>query len=309
MSPISVDVIMPTHNHLAYLPDAIRSVLRQSHSDLTLYVVDDGSTDGTAEYVRSLQDSRIRYVSKQNGGPNSARNVGIRSSSAPYVAFLDADDVWYPLKLEKQISIMQADHSVGLVYGHHDWIDETGALAGQLVISKRGDILEDLLEGNCIAGSCSLAMIRRDTLGKVGLFNENFRYGEDWEMWIRLATRYRIDYVPEVIGAIRRSASRTSDNYRLMADRLVAMLPHLLQGLDLTPAQKRHLSGTCHLDAAVFLVHAGDRSRSRKHYVRALKAWPWALFRKNRVFLGVRLIFGNRLYRWIRRRILFGSDH
>src|ERR1700761_9344394 len=120
----AIDVIVPTHNGLPYLKSAVQGVLDQTYQNFELYIVDDGSTDKTAAYVHSLTDQRIHYIKKKNGGQATARNLGITKSSSPFLAFLDADDIWYPTKLEKQIALMQQAPDVGLVYGYQYTIDE-----------------------------------------------------------------------------------------------------------------------------------------------------------------------------------------
>ena len=91
-----VSVVIPAYNYARYLPEAIRSVLAQTHSDLECIVVDDGSTDNTREVVSAIEDPRVRYVHQANAGLSSARNTGIREAEHPFVGFLDADDRWLP---------------------------------------------------------------------------------------------------------------------------------------------------------------------------------------------------------------------
>ncbi len=210
-----VDVIIPTYNGLPYLKETVESVLTQTHQDLELYIVDDGSTDdgATQKYAKSLKDKRVHYFRKSNGGQATARNLGIQKSTSEYVALLDSDDVWYPEKLAKQLAVYDRHPELGLVYGHHDIIDEEGRKTGKLALSNSGRIFDKLLEGNIIAGSGSMVLIKRSVLDDVGLFHEDFLIGEDWEMWLRIAKKYPIGVVPELIAALRERTDGMQKDY------------------------------------------------------------------------------------------------
>ena len=110
-----VAVIIPTYNSAKYLPEAVESVLMQTHKRLELIIVDDGSTDDTASVIAKYTD-RIRYIHQSNEGSYKARNRGIQTTKSRYVAFLDADDVWMPNKLETQLDFLRANPTLGLVF-------------------------------------------------------------------------------------------------------------------------------------------------------------------------------------------------
>ena len=110
-----VSVVMPAYNAGPYIEQAIRSVLEQDYPNIELIVVDDGSKDGTPEAVEALFGDRVRVLRQKNGGPAAARNLGIRASNGTLLAFLDADDVWLPGKLQAQVSYMLAHPDIGLV--------------------------------------------------------------------------------------------------------------------------------------------------------------------------------------------------
>ena len=119
-----ISVIIPTYNREKFLPATIDSVLRQTYSDYEIIVVDDGSTDGTQEVIEKLYGGKLKYIYKNNGGPASARNVGLKNASGNYIAFLDSDDLWFPEKLETQIRFMEKNHSqITLVYHKNLKID------------------------------------------------------------------------------------------------------------------------------------------------------------------------------------------
>lgn len=300
---ITVDVIIPTYNGLPYLKEAIKSVLIQTYGDLVLYVVDDGSTDGTADYVRSLKDTRIKYLRKKNGGPNSARNLGVKRSSSKYLAFLDSDDVWEPEKLKKQLGLITENTELGMVYGFQHTIDENGREVGWLEIEKRGWLFGDLLSGNCIAGSGSMVLIRREVFEKVGLFREDLLIGEDWEMWLRIAKEYKIDYVPEYLANVRVHARSAQKNYLKVADGLKYMLPVVLGEFELSSRQRNRFILGVLLGAAINYRLARAYRKSVLTLLEVFRLNPGALLYFKKWLTYISLLFGIELDTIVKKRI------
>ena len=167
---VFVSVILPTYNREKQLPGAVESVLKQTHGALELIIVDDASTDGTADYINTLEDKRVRYIRvEQNIGAAAARNIGINSAGYDLIAFEDSDDFWRPEKLEKQIAAM--DEQTGMVYCAYAIEDEfrrriciPSRLCDRTALS--GDIYNRLREGN-IVGTPTV-LVRKDCLIKIG---------------------------------------------------------------------------------------------------------------------------------------------
>ena len=273
----AVDVVVPTFDGLPHLRTAVESVLGQTYSDLKLLVVDDGSTDGTAEYVASLRDPRVTYLWKRNGGPASARNRGLSASTAPLVAFLDADDVWYSDKLERQVAVLRGRPKVGLVHGFHHTIDEDGRMIGSREDGLRGRVFDALLDGNKLTGSCSVVLIRRAALEAVGPFREDLRSSEDWELWLRVTRRFEVDHVPDYLAAIRvRDAALQADR-RQMARGHLELFPILVDELPLAGEDRRRVARACVFRAAHEYHAAGDGQAARTALVHYLREDPWAL--------------------------------
>ncbi len=298
----AVDVIIPTYNGMPWLRATIDSVLSQTHRNLKLYVVDDGSKDDTAKYVKSLKDKRVTYIKKANGGQSTARNLGIKKSDSPFIALLDSDDIWYPEKLEKQMAIMAKKPDVGMVYGHHYLIDENDIIQGNLRHSFRGNIFDKLCTGNYIAGSASMVLIRRDVINDVGLFRENFLIGEDWEMWLRIAEKYEIDFVPEIIAALRQRSDGMQTNHKKMADGLMSNYEFMKKELNLTIAQKHALASYSLFHAATAYRAVGMRKEARRAFLKLFREYPRAAFNwqdwKPHFGIGIfsRVIFGNPVF-------------
>lgn len=171
-----VSIIIPAYNARHYVCDAIDSALAQSHRQIEVIVVDDGSTDGTGELLQQKYDDQITYIYKKNGGPASARNLGIRMSRGEFIAFLDADDLWLPGKLERQLGVF-AENTLLVGSGRNSNNDH--------FIERIG--FTDLVFNNRFANSG--VVIRRTALDQVGLLDERPELiaVEDWDLWIRLA--------------------------------------------------------------------------------------------------------------------------
>lgn len=199
----SVSVIIPTFNSGRYISKAVESVLSQTHIPDEIIVVNDGSTDNTLRSLEKFGD-KINYIEIENSGPAKARNVGIRHSSTEYIAFLDADDEWLPEKILKQMTFMEENPDYALVYCDRILHDGDSILdykstyikSGQLYI---GDVFWEMLKtgGGCFATSC--VMLRKEVLTSVGLFDEDLYTAEDTNLWLRIAYRHKIGFVPQVL--------------------------------------------------------------------------------------------------------------
>ncbi len=277
----AVDVIIPTYNGMPLLQDTVESIRAQTYTNWRLHVVDDGSPDEgrTREYVEGLADSRVAYYRIPNGRQAAARNFGIAASSAPYVAFCDADDLWRPDKLSKQMALFGRDPELGLVYGHHELLDHRGATIGRVEGTYRGWIFDRLLRGNCVAGSASMVVIPRSVFASVGTFREDFAIGEDWEMWMRIARRFRVDVVPETLAALRVLPGGMQRDYRKMADGLLFLGPAVTEAFSLTGRRRAQLTATVLWDAAHYFRMADDPGRARSCLRALARAKPAHLLR------------------------------
>ncbi|MEN9935455.1 MAG: hypothetical protein RLZZ387_2034 [Chloroflexota bacterium] len=219
-----VSVIMPTYNYGRFLARAVESVLAQTWGDLELIIVDDGSTDGTPEVAAGLRDPRVRYVRQPNQGPSAARNTGIARARGEYLAFLDADDVWLPEKLARQVALLAARPEAALVYGGCVYVDERGAVLRRVAARLRGNLFVPLLRENVISGSASSALARVVCVRQVGGFPAGLHGNEDWLLWLRLAARWEVEAVDAVLAQITvHAASASTNQYRMARDRAVML--------------------------------------------------------------------------------------
>ncbi|WP_051694384.1 glycosyltransferase family 2 protein [Desulfohalovibrio reitneri] len=206
-----VSVVVSAYNYAAYIPQALDSVLAQTHADLDVVVVDDGSTDNTAEVVaRYLSDPRVRYVYQDNAGQAAAKNRGLRESASDLVAFLDADDVCLPTRIEKQLRLFD-DPDVGVVYAKRVLID---ALGKESPFNHpplyRGWVLDRAFVDNFICFSSS--MVRKPFFLRAGGFDESMAMGIDYDLWIRMAAICAFDYVDEELVKYRVGHGNMSTN-------------------------------------------------------------------------------------------------
>lgn len=228
----SIDVIIPVYNGKKFIERAISSVLNQTYLPNRILIIDDGSTDGTADIIEKIKidldqkdGPKIKLLYGNHAGPSAARNIGIKEISADYVAFLDADDEWLPNKLEKQINLFinQKDNNLGMVYcktivceyGLDGIIKSEQASDPKQML--RGNIFEILLKTNYEIRSPSLFLLPSFVIKNIGLFDETLKSAEDWDYAIRIAQKYSIDYVDEYLVKMwNEPNSNTKSNWRML---------------------------------------------------------------------------------------------
>lgn len=219
-----VSVIMPAHNAAPFIGQAIRSVQEQTYENIELIVVDDGSQDQTARVVREIAetDGRVTLLQQPNRGVAAARNAGIEASGGQYIAPLDADDVWHPQKIARQVLCMQkTGPSVGLVYTWWIGIDRAGDF---LHFSHQwrveGSVYEAMVSLN-FTGNASTPLMRRTYVERAGGYDDQLKAQggqgcEDWDLALRIARQSRVRVVPAYLVGYRRAAGSMSNESRTM---------------------------------------------------------------------------------------------
>jgi glycosyltransferase involved in cell wall biosynthesis len=219
-----VSVIVPAYNAAAFIAETVGSALAQTYRDIEIIVVDDGSTDNTVEIVKSLasQDQRVRLLQQQNSGVAAARNYAIEQSRGTLIAPLDADDLWRPDKLAKQVAVMRSSGpEVGMVYAWSASIDESGRVLPRIGNFARheGNIFPFLVFHNFI-GNGSAPLIRRDCLLDAGGYDTTLsaRGGEceDLMLYLHIAESYKVVLVPAILVGYRVRQNSLSSNVRRM---------------------------------------------------------------------------------------------
>jgi glycosyltransferase involved in cell wall biosynthesis len=300
--PMSISVVIPAYNHGAYIQDAIASVRNQSYPVEEIIVVDDGSSDNTADMVRSA-GSDVRYFYQHNQGPSRARNLGAQNARGRWVAFLDADDWWDERKIEYQIAVLKHTPDAVLVYSSMEYILPDGSR--EFVEAFPLDrIWPTLRYRNCVTGSGSGVLVRRDVLLEAGGFNDELAASEDWDLWIRLAAKYPFASAPKSVSFVRRlSGSNGSDPQRLLSNTEAILESTLLLGLKgwRRHVWRRKIRAALYHRVAVFYP---ENSREQRFYeFRSLSQWPFLDIFPERWLLALRLTIGSASYEWLASRI------
>lgn len=212
-----VSVVIPTYNRIKTLPVSISSVLNQTYRNLEVLIIDDGSDDGTEEYIKSIHDSRVKYrKSETNMGPSAARNIGARLARGEFLAFQDSDDEWRSDKLEKQMEFMLDNNNISLVYCEFGMYQE-GKLVGFWPsreissLKKTDDIFSYLLVLPLI--STQTMVLKRKEFMEEGGFNENLKAYEDFEFSLRFSRKHRIGFVGEDLVRLNISPNSVSKRF------------------------------------------------------------------------------------------------
>jgi glycosyltransferase involved in cell wall biosynthesis len=225
-----VSIIIPAFNQGRYLAQAIESALNQTHKDLEVVVVDDGSTDNTSDIAANyIPDSRFQFIRQPNRGVGAARNRGIEESSGVYLTFLDSDDYFHPEKVEKQAQIMDENDSLGFVYCDIITVDgESTPVATQYSVGAvrrelSGNIFNSLMLGGYFPPHT--VMVRRSALLSAGIFDLELGGHADYDLWLRLAGRGETAYyLDKKLAYYRQSPnSMSQDSAHMTATRLAAL--------------------------------------------------------------------------------------
>lgn len=260
---LKVSIIIPAYNAITYLPRTLNSVLNQTFTNFEVLIVNDGSSDSIIPWANKLIDPRVKLISQTNQGASAARNTGLAHAQGEYIAFLDADDLWQPTKLEQQVRCLDQQPEVGLVYTWTALIDEKDHPTGGLFASDiEGDVWEQMVVDDPI-GNGSSPMIRRSCFEKVGKFDTNLKSVEDFDMWLRVAADYPIVVIKEPLTLYRQHTTSKSKNYSrvfqnacMVIEKAFRSVPKELLGL------KKCAYGNVHLGFAWLYVDQGDYKKA-----------------------------------------------
>jgi glycosyltransferase involved in cell wall biosynthesis len=224
--PALVSIVIPTYNSASFIGGAVDSCLAQTYPNCEIIVVDDGSTDGTRDLLAARYGERIRYLYQQNAGPSAARNCGIRAARGAFIQFCDADDQLLPSKIERCMEVFRREPDLGVVYTRYQHVEVDGKTPAPLADPPllSGDIFCDLLLSNGNAILTSATLVRREALLEAGLFDERLWCSEDWDLFLRLASRYAYASIDEVLLLYRwHEGSLTKEMYRMAQGRLITI--------------------------------------------------------------------------------------
>jgi glycosyltransferase involved in cell wall biosynthesis len=275
----TVSVIIPTYNYGRFVAEAIESALGQTRPPVEVIVVDDGSTDETADVVRRFGE-RVRYIRQENLGVCAARNRGVAESSGEFIAFLDADDTWEPMKLEKQIAVFESDAEIGLVHcGMREFDSDTGETIALHVEGQRGWIADELLlwERPAIVGPGGTIMVRRDVFDAVGGFDERMRVSEDWDFCYLVARGHKVGFVGEPLVNYRSHPAAAHRDVRELELGMSHFYQKAFAAGDVSAELKDRAMGNFHRTLAGSYFHAGDYASFIKHAFKSIYRRPASL--------------------------------
>jgi glycosyltransferase involved in cell wall biosynthesis len=282
-----VSVLLTCYNHLAYLPEALAGVRAQTFTDIEVIAIDDGSIDGTREWLEAHAPDCKLVFNERNLGTYGTLNRALGASTGEFVAILNDDDVWAPEKLQKQVELLDSNQRIGLVHTDGFFIDGSGRrlegspLGFEFPRTETGNILLALLYQNKIIASAALA--RRSCFDELGGFNEEYFGSGDWEMWLRIAERYLVGYVAEPLTMYRvhgANASHKLDRIWQDDQRLREWIRgryDLYDGLGLQPAAVK--AAKAHNDACLGTIYTlnGRPDLGRKAYADSIRRSPGRL--------------------------------
>ena len=276
----AVSVIIPAYRAAKFIATTLDSVFAQTFNNFEAIVINDGSPD-TEELERELApySGRIIYLQQKNQGPAAARNAGVRAASGQFVAFLDADDYWYPNYLSEQMRFLARDASLDLVYADALFIGDStppGRTFMEATPSTGEVTFESLLDERCTV-ILSGVVARRQVVIEAGLFDENFRYAEDYDLWLRIARRgARLHYQRKVLLCKRRHAeSLCADDLKLFENAL-HVLDKVGRSYDLSASERDALIRHENKLVAYLKLEYGKIDLSRGHFSAAVEAFQEA---------------------------------
>lgn len=265
-----VSVVIPTYNHRAFLPESLGSVFTQSFAAYEIIVVNDGSPDDSADYLRPLAEAgRIRYFEQQNQGQAAARNRGIAEARGEFIALLDDDDRWTPDKLQWQVEALSADADAVLVYGDYGRLEADGGLSRyEKKDCPSGNVYRAFRRQSWIL-SPGQTLIGAAALRKIGGFDPAIWGSDDWDLYIRLARCGRFIYQPRLClhyrvhgaNASRRALQHVRNHWKVVRR-------HIGWNLPLLAAHQRAAS-TYFVPNLLGFVH---QARNEKKFGQALAA-------------------------------------
>lgn len=272
-----VSIIIPVFNSEKFIQKTIESVIAQTYSDWEIIAINDGSTDKSLEILNKYKQelpSKIHVINQKNSGPSSTRNKGITEAKGKYIAFLDSDDLWMLNKLEKQVEFLESDKEIGLLFSDCYVIEGNRIINGKSYLERskpfRGKIFNHLFYNNFIP--TSTAIVRKDVLKEVGLFNQQYKISQDYDLWLRIAENYSVDFLDELLAEYRFHNEGISRNVELMINEDFNIMqywlntkPELKKKLNIQIKQKRT---RLHYQLALYYYHNFKIMKASQEFVK-----------------------------------------
>jgi glycosyltransferase involved in cell wall biosynthesis len=279
-----VTIVVPTYNHVNYLKKALESIQAQTYHNYEIVVVDNHSTDGTEDYIKTLQIQNLKYLKIENNGIIArSRNHGVANSTGEYLAFLDSDDFWEPTKLMECIDYMVTREIKALCHGEQWYYETTGKTRNIRYGRTKIQTMKQLfMHGNCI--STSAVIMQKDVFSLAGGFDENpdLVTVEDYDLWLKLAKcQIYFSFIDQILGTYRIHSMNTINSVQRYATGLHLIFntyckdPEVNSHSIFDKIQIRRRYGFIYYDIGRMYHKSGDLGNAFTHYVKSTMIWPF----------------------------------
>ncbi|NCD01144.1 glycosyltransferase family 2 protein [bacterium] len=295
-----ISVIIPTYNRAHFLPRAINSVLNQTYKNFELIIVDDGSTDETRKIIKKFlkKDLRIKYIYQKNsGGPSKPKNTGIQICKGEYIAFLDSDDEWFANKLEKQIKKYiknNKNNNIGIVGCGAIRINTKNKKTKKVIPPRYVKIKSSKVLNKTIPHSCSSVMIKKSVFKKIGLFDNNIKTADDYEIYIRISRRYNFLFIREpLFNYYIHEDNISKPNSEIDEEKIKEKQQIIKKHKKIFSKYPRAYSNEFK-KIGTFKMLTKDYKNAKKYFIKSIKINPFS-----RVYINLFLSFTPKLYKKI----------
>lgn len=286
---MNISVVIPAYNSAEFIADAVHSILKQTRPITEITIVDDGSTDNTQQIVEALPGP-ITYIKQPNQGPSAARNTGIKAANSEWIAFLDADDQWTPDKIDKQLKLLRKIPELVLIAGDMAEIDKSGQLITESVLDKhhllnKFQAIQDRAIPNALAELVTknfiptgTVLVNKSALIEAGLFNQTIRFGEDLELWAKIAAKHPISCIPEILMLRRQHGNNatqlTAPLLSDLAKVMTSIRNYAAKELSLQNIDPNRLVANAYADLGYWHFSEYDLITARQAFSASLKEKP-----------------------------------
>jgi len=271
-----VSIIVPTYNRAHLIEETIQSVIDQGYKNWELIIVDDGSIDDTKKKVEKCNDLRIRYFFIQHTGIIGAvRNFGIKNARGQFIAFLDSDDLWLPHKLEYQLDLLQKHPQAAFVFGHGEHFGSGATSTPNLERLFVGRVYEPFLFEQRFIFYMPTLLFRKEVMDKIIAIDESLFYGDDIDLFLRIAYAFEGIFSNDIIIKIRKAERSHSRNNELSAyEEYLIMLKKHLHENRLTLKQFSQLAAGHHYKLGLLYLQSGNARRAKKEFQNHIRLHP-----------------------------------
>ncbi|MEB3216565.1 MAG: glycosyltransferase family A protein [Nostocales cyanobacterium 94392] len=301
-------VVMPAYNAAAYLAQTIESVLSQTFTDFQLVIIDDGSTDNTAVIAEHYQqkDKRVKLLIQSNQGVSATRNQGIESSSSQYIAFIDADDKWFPEKLALHHEHLEKNPDLGVSYAKVEFLTPEGKHTRKIAKGRLTELQPQHFLYDNPTMTASNLVVRRQVFQEIGYFDCNMNYSEDLDFLFRVAcSHWKIEGIDHVLlgyrttqGGLSSQLYKMEEGWETLMDKAKIIAPELVEK-HYFRARSNHLR---YLARRAFRLHLSPHI-GVDFLNRALNSdWQLIVREPRRTLLTIVAIYGNQMLQYIHLR-------